>query len=601
MGGAGERDKEMQKSEKEPLAIEDFQMSVEAHNQLIQPLTSVDGLDTKVHPEEPEKGMAELDPTLVNIKIDQTTSKEFKEGNVTHLNFRLLNEMYEMLMYSGDLQFSLHVAETLYSRTKVDDEDFLSPYASYYYAQRRNMLETDLLEAFYRSYLNLQMDPFGLVRLQGTVAKIGYKFKQQVITFTPTHMDLPNWDLFVIRRGTNVPREIHSIRDNTRINEKEYVLLLTLEDDRVKAGDAEFSDLLSSDTDNDRLVLPQFYSKYITLDRIKNSPFFQKYISKGKRISRIVVGFIIDISKDYSLKLYTLPHSEESSHFNDPSLKWTMVRLPLPGHHQACFQALEQYTTKACSNPVISHLLFSPPLTSKMYVSNLCNTKANFEMHHSVRIKGQIKGLLHSLTGKLDESQLKAIEFALNHSISLFHAPSCSGKIDTLVQIVSAWLTISNSNVLVCAQSNVKADLLHLTLTNAGINSIRVMTSPDDGEQSLLTQSYLDSLNKMYDANSHFNAFYVRYPILKKIVAGASVVCTTLDALVSDYFSSCTFPRVIIDEAASTVEPLALAALTKNCQHLIMFGDHKSLGPKVVSELSACKGLRLSLFERYGL
>ena len=82
---------------------------------------------------------------------------------------------------------------------------------------------------------------------------------------------------------------------------------------------------------------------------------------------------------------------------------------------------------------------------------------------------------------------------------------------------------------------------------------------------SSVNRSIADSSNKMYDANTHFNAFYIRHPILKKIISTASVVCTTLDALVTDYFTACMFPRVIIDDASSSLESLTISAITKNC------------------------------------
>lgn len=548
---------------------------------------------------ESDRTMSEYEPTICNLKIDQTTSKEYKEGNVNYLNFRLVNEMYEMLIYSGDLRFAVEAAEMLYTRTKIDDEDFVSPYAAYYYANRRNMLEIDLLESFYKTYLNLQNDTFGMVRIFGNISKIGYKFKQQVVMFSPRIMDTPNWDNYIIRRGTTVSREIHNIRDNSRINEKEFILLLTLEDDLNTKPESDINEILATESGNGPNSRAQLHIKDVNLAKIKNSNFVQKLLPKGKRVSRIVIGFIIDIAKDYSIKLYTLPDADDSEAFNLPGLQWMMLRLPIGGHHQASFQALEQYTTKSNCNPVISHLFFTPPLISKYYLENLCSTKANFEMHQGLRIKNQIKSMMLNLSEKLDASQLKAVEFALTHNISLIHAPFCTGKLGTLVQIVSSWLMISNANILVCSESNVKADLLHLALLNSGIKSIRVCNSPTEVENTRLCYGLSETVSKMQEANTHFNAFYVRYPILKKIINDAAVVCTTLDAVVSEYFSNSIFPRVIVDDASSTCESLLLSAVTKNCQHLVLFGDHKAMPPRVQSELSACKGMRISLFERY--
>lgn len=134
-------------------------------------------------------GMSLYDPPQCNLKIDQTTSREFKEPNMNYLSLKLLNEMYDMLLYSGDLCFSLQASEMLYSRTKVSDEDFRSPYTCYYYAHRKNMIMNEVLESVYKKYQNIECNKFGLVKLDGGLKKVGYKFKQQVIVFTPTIQD----------------------------------------------------------------------------------------------------------------------------------------------------------------------------------------------------------------------------------------------------------------------------------------------------------------------------------------------------------------------------------------------------------------------------
>jgi len=38
----------------------------------------------------------------------------------------MLNEMYDILFYIADLNFSLKVTELLYTRIKLDDEDFIN-------------------------------------------------------------------------------------------------------------------------------------------------------------------------------------------------------------------------------------------------------------------------------------------------------------------------------------------------------------------------------------------------------------------------------------------------------------------------------------------
>ena len=48
--------------------------------------------------------------------------------------------MYEILIYLADLNFSLRVAEYLYTKIKLDDEHFINSQAQSYYSNKKNML-----------------------------------------------------------------------------------------------------------------------------------------------------------------------------------------------------------------------------------------------------------------------------------------------------------------------------------------------------------------------------------------------------------------------------------------------------------------------------
>jgi len=102
----------------------------------------------------------------------------------------------------------------------------------------------------------------------------------------------------------------------------------------------------------------------------------------------------------------------------------------------------------------------------------------------------------------------------------------------------------------------------------------------------------------MQEIKSHVNAFHLKFPSIKRLITESDVIVCTLDSLNSEYLAGFTFPRVIIDECSSTIESTTLGAFTKNCQHVILFGDHKVLPPNVKSDLASSKGLKISLFER---
>ena len=58
------------------------------------------------------------------IKVELRNKKEAKDPSVTYVHYLLLNEMYESLIYVGDLNFALNCAEILYTRINLNDDDF---------------------------------------------------------------------------------------------------------------------------------------------------------------------------------------------------------------------------------------------------------------------------------------------------------------------------------------------------------------------------------------------------------------------------------------------------------------------------------------------
>lgn len=318
-----------------------------------------------------ERGLLDYDATPCNLKIDQTTNKEFKDANLNYLNSKLLNEMYEMAMFSGDMKFSLQIAEMLFTRTKLSDVEFISPYAAHYFNHRKNMIQADQIESVYKSYQNFENSTDGLVKLEGTLQKIGYKFRQQVLTFTPNNnLKKDNGlDAKIIRRGITVDKTIHDIRDNKRVNEKEYVLLVGLEGDKDVKTDPEFNDLLNEEGGPVRTNQGS-KSKNINFETFKESSIFQKYVQEGRKVKHILLAFVNDISKDFVIKLYVLPTTQQSLDITDvsQSVEWVLVRKPVSGHHYASSHSLLEYTTRSEPNPAIAHILFSPPLTHKDYL-----------------------------------------------------------------------------------------------------------------------------------------------------------------------------------------------------------------------------------------
>lgn len=82
--------------------------------------------------------------------------------------------------------------------------------------------------------------------------------------------------------------------------------------------------------------------------------------------------------------------------------------------------------------------------------------------------------------------------------------------------------------------------------------------------------------------------------VIREVLSGADVICTTNSGAGSDYLEGYSFDLVVIDEATQATEPSCLIPLVKS-KKVILAGDHKQLPPTVLSQ---DERLSLTLFER---
>ncbi|CAG2255345.1 unnamed protein product [Mytilus edulis] len=118
---------------------------------------------------------------------------------------------------------------------------------------------------------------------------------------------------------------------------------------------------------------------------------------------------------------------------------------------------------------------------------------------------------------------------------------------------------------------------------------------------------YIESQKQqLQDTEGLISALFDRYKQAKLqidelIMSKASVIALTTTAAARYYDSLAKLkPTItIIEEAAEVLEAHIVTALSQNCQHVILIGDHKQLEPKpAVHELAIKYNLSVSLFER---
>lgn len=76
------------------------------------------------------------------------------------------------------------------------------------------------------------------------------------------------------------------------------------------------------------------------------------------------------------------------------------------------------------------------------------------------------------------------------------------------------------------------------------------------------------------------------------------MICCTCVGAGDHRLRSYKFRAVILDEATQAIEPEALIPIVHGAKQLVLIGDHRQLGPVVMSKPAAKAGLTQSLFER---
>jgi superfamily I DNA and/or RNA helicase len=240
-------------------------------------------------------------------------------------------------------------------------------------------------------------------------------------------------------------------------------------------------------------------------------------------------------------------------------------------------------------------------------------------------------------TTHLNPEQREAAERALSaQDFFLIHGPPGTGKSTVLGQVAKA-LVSRGEQVLCTAASNAAVDhLLELCLA-LGLRALRVghpaRVAEHLREHTLdvvveehpdrkLAREWFDEAHGLLGyarrqrtqgrsrerfANARASQAEARKLMddaralerkaLNSVLGGADIICATLASLPSTALTGRSFETALVDEATQAMEPLALLAYTK-ARRIILAGDHRQLGPTVLSLDAAKQGLGKSLFER---
>ena len=225
----------------------------------------------------------------------------------------------------------------------------------------------------------------------------------------------------------------------------------------------------------------------------------------------------------------------------------------------------------------------------------------------------------------LNPTQEQAVNEVLRaKDVAIVHGPPGTGKTTTLVEAINETL-MRESQVLVCAQSNMAVDWISEKLVDRGINVLRI-GNPTRVNDKMLGFTYerrfeshadypqlwairkaireLRKNRKKGSENYHqkmdrlkSRAAEIEIRINAELFGEARVIACTLVGSAHHLLEGMKFGTLFIDEAAQALEAACWIPI-KRASRVVLAGDHCQLPPTVKSIAALRAGLGKTLMER---
>ena len=468
-----------------------------------------------------EESVYDLDICSYKASLDKNSIRELKNTEFNYINYNLLVDMYDLLMYSGDLKFSSIAAEIIYSTVKLDDSAFVNWCASHYFANRRNMVFHEMLETNYTKF----PDGSDFTRLEGRIEIVGKKSKQEVVMFSPKENE--DFTSHKIMKKNN----FNAGNTNAMFKEGEFILLMTKKNTMSKIQENLFDDGPFMDKADQTMRRYQ-----TTLELVgRNSDLLKRMGFAAPGEMTCLMAFVSEISSNYKLKLYVLFEEQHYKYLEHTDQPWYIVRSnshSVPNYLKIC-ESLKQFCTKISMNPALQQILLSTPLSNYNYLNKLVRSPA---INLTSNNNELIKSIASSLEDKLNQAQLEAVKSSLYSNMTIVQAPPGTNKMLAIVEIIRSLTAFSISQVLVYSKHKSNIEAIHRALLNFDNSSL--LLNDEAFNHDCCYDDSVKTVNWLCQNNCTLNPGNIRFETLRNVVDQFKVICCSPSEILSENLKS---------------------------------------------------------------
>ncbi|KAL4439576.1 hypothetical protein ABPG74_003978 [Tetrahymena malaccensis] len=523
---------------------------------------------------------------------------EKKDPFTNYLSIDMLNQMYETLIYSSsDPEFALQVCEIIYKFGKIDVEQFINSSCAFYFTNKKLQIVQEMIEIISNTiYTNKSMKSKQhqysqyITNIKGSIKEIGTLYEKDVFIFSPKE-NAGILEKKLLKRNQSDGTIYHH-----QICEDEMVVLScffkpSYDKPFMKATGDKLIDYFNANSrrkdgtlvgdEEQPQIIENGKSKIQVQISDEEYSYSKAYVDSiteyGNKVEYSVIAYVKEIQKDLCMKLYILNPDHK---ILSEQRTWKITKICNLGLYERYNDSLLKTVTKSDSmSKTINRVLTAPPLSNIYHLRSLAETIVDKEM--PIQNKD------------LNPSQYQALLAAHRQSLSLIQAPNGSGKMRVLKRLIMLWAQQNSKlKILLCVHSTERMRQVYHALRSCDINAIEV------SEKQTTKLEFTGLKTSVPDYEKTHNSMPRYYHSLKKALLGAQVVITNCSSANFSVLKGIYFQKVIILDAENVSEIACLEAITKQCQQLVLIGDHLQQIAYTNNLFSSSRGFGLSLFER---